>query len=63
MVSRRKSDPAKLRLAVRVRTETTLAIKAIARRIHLGSSKCADVWLHEWMKASAEPARMPDWPR
>ena len=60
LANRRKSDPAKLRLAVRLRTETTLSIKAIARLIHLGTSKSANIRLHEWMKASVAPAPMPD---
>ena len=37
--SRRKSDGAKLAIAARLRKETTLSIKEIAQRVHLGTSK------------------------
>jgi REP element-mobilizing transposase RayT len=53
LVWQRKSDPVKLAIAARLRTETTLPIKAIARRIHLGSSKSANARLHAAMKPSA----------
>ena len=39
LATRRKSDAAKLRMAARRPTATTLSIKAIARRVHPGSSK------------------------
>ena len=52
LATRRKSDPGKLAVAARLRQETTLSIKAIARRLHLGTSKSANVRLHEWMKSS-----------
>jgi REP element-mobilizing transposase RayT len=51
---RRKSDPDKLAMAVRVRRETTLSVKAIARRLHLGSSKSATLRLRVAM-AAAKP--------
>jgi hypothetical protein len=38
---RRKSDPSKLAPANRLRRETTLSVKAIAERLHLGSPKSA----------------------
>jgi len=63
LATRRKSDPAKLRIAARLRTETTLSIKVIARRVHLGTSKSANIRLHEWMKKPAAPAPMPDMPK
>jgi putative transposase len=47
---RRKSDPVKLALAARLRKETTLTIKAIAARVHLGTSKSANARLHAWMR-------------
>jgi putative transposase len=53
LVSRRKSDPDKLALATRLRRETTLSIKAIAQRLHLGTSKSANIRLHA---AMAQPA-------
>ena len=52
-------DPAKLRLAARLRTEPTLSIKAIARRVHLGTSKSAKIRLPEWMEESAASAPVP----
>ena len=51
--ARRKSDPGKLGMAARLRHETTLSLKAIARRVQLGTSRSAQVRLHEWMKSSA----------
>ncbi|MHB8522793.1 MAG: transposase [Limisphaerales bacterium] len=43
---RAKSDPAKLALAARVRRETTLTIRWIAGRLHLGSWKSLNAKLH-----------------
>ena len=41
LVSRRKRDPSKLEIAVRLRKETTLSVKEIAARLHLGTPcKC-----------------------
>ncbi len=37
----RKSDSDKLEIGARLRRETTLTLKAIAARVHLGSSKSA----------------------
>ena len=51
--ARRKSDPAKLGIAARLRKETTLSIKAIAGLVHLGTSKAANTNLHKWMQAPA----------
>ena len=51
--ARRKSDPAKLSMAARLRQETTLTIKAIAARLHLGTSKSANARLHGWMRNHA----------
>ena len=60
---RRKSDPAKLGIAVRLRKETTLAIKGIAARLHLGTSKSANIRLHAAMggalPAGPAQARLP----
>jgi hypothetical protein len=44
-----KSAPAKLKIAMRLRRETTLPIKSIAERMHLGSSKSANARLHAGM--------------
>ena len=48
---RRKSDPAKLALAARLRRETILSVKAIAERLHLGSPKSARARLRESQQA------------
>ena len=47
---RRKNDPDKLAIAVRLRRETTLSIKTIAARVHLGTSNTANARLHRAMK-------------
>jgi hypothetical protein len=53
LVMRRKSDPDKLALGGRLRLETTLPIKWIDARLHLGTSKGANANLHRWMKGHA----------
>ena len=45
---RRKSDPAKLALATRLRRQTTLTVGWIANRLHLGTRKSAAMKLHRW---------------
>ena len=50
---RRKNDAGKLALAARLRRETTLSTKAIAARVHLGSSKAANRSLHSYMRGGA----------
>ncbi|HVM48033.1 MAG TPA: hypothetical protein VMU04_08400 [Candidatus Acidoferrum sp.] len=50
--ARRKNDPAKLDIAARLRKETTLSIKAIAARVHLGTSKAANMTLHHHLNGS-----------
>jgi hypothetical protein len=50
VAARRKGDPGKLAMAARLRRETMLSIKAIAERLHLGTSKSADMRLHAWMR-------------
>ena len=52
LVGRRKSDPGKPAIAARLRQETTLSVKAIAARMHLGTSKSANARLHHWMHHS-----------
>jgi hypothetical protein len=49
LASRRKADPDKLAIAVRLRSETTLSIKWIAARVRIGSSKGAKSVLHRWV--------------
>jgi hypothetical protein len=46
LLRRRKHDPDKLERGARLRRETTLPLKAIASRVHLGSSKAANAKLH-----------------
>jgi putative transposase len=53
LVMRRKNDPDKLEIAARLRRETTLPVKAIAARIHLGTSKNANAILHKHMRSSS----------
>jgi hypothetical protein len=55
LAQRRKSDPGKLALASRLRRETTLALKWIAGRVRLGTSKSANTKLHQWMQANRDP--------
>ena len=57
--SRPKSDPAKLQIAARLRRETTLTIKQIAGRLHLGTARSASVRLHTAMSHSTptQPAQ------
>jgi hypothetical protein len=56
LVIRRKSDPGKLGMGARLRLETTLTLKAIARRVQSGTSRSAHVRLHEWIKSAAATA-------
>ena len=51
---RRKGFPGKMALAVRLRKETTLTIKNIAGRLHLGTSQSANNRLHGWMRKCSE---------
>ncbi len=60
LLVRRRNDPAKLEIAARLRRETTLPIKAIAARVHLGTSKAANMKLHNHMRrgsAAGDPAQ------
>jgi hypothetical protein len=54
---RPKSDRDKLEIGARLRRETTLTLKAIAARVHLGSSKSANANLHRHMRAGAPHRR------
>jgi hypothetical protein len=47
---RRKNDPDKLAIAVRLRRETTLSIKTIAARVLMGTSNTANARLHRAME-------------
>ena len=53
LAARRKGDPGKMTLAARLRRETTLTLKAIAERLHLGTSKSANMRLHGWMRTQS----------
>ena len=50
--ARPRSHPAKLALAARLRQETTLSVKQIAARLHLGKPKGARTNLHKFMNRS-----------
>jgi REP element-mobilizing transposase RayT len=53
LLSRRKNDPGKLEIGARLRRETTLSVKAIASRVHLGTSKAANAKLHSHMRGGS----------
>lgn len=50
LVHRAKKDPDKLAIAMRLRRETTLSIKAIAARVELGTYNTANARLHRAMQ-------------
>jgi REP element-mobilizing transposase RayT len=50
LLVRPKNDAVKLGIAARLRRETTLSTKAIAARVHLGSSKAANRSLHSYQR-------------
>jgi len=52
---RRKSDASKLAMAARLRRETTLTMREIAARLHMGSWKSLNAKLHQWRKANEKP--------
>ena len=54
---RPKSDPAKLALASRLRRETTLPLKSIAARLHMGTWKSLNAKLYRWRKTNETPGR------
>jgi hypothetical protein len=45
LATRRKRDRGKLEIAVRLRKETTLSVKEIAARLHLGTPASASLCL------------------
>ena len=57
LTQRHKSDPAKLALAAQLRRETTLTIKAIAARLHLGTWKSATTRLQQYKRKDADDHR------
>jgi hypothetical protein len=58
-MSRRRHDPGKVRIAVRLRRETTLSVKQIAQRLHFGTPKSASFRLLTVMRSqtSTGPAQ------
>jgi REP element-mobilizing transposase RayT len=56
LITRRKRDPGKLDMAVRLRKETTLSVKQIAARLHLGTPGSASVCL---LAALNKPRQFP----
>jgi len=46
LATRRRSDPGRLAIAVRLRSETTLPVKWIAGRVQIGTAKGAKSVLH-----------------
>lgn len=52
LAGRERSHPAKLALAARLRQATTLSVKQIAERLHLGKPKGARTNLHKFMNNS-----------
>jgi hypothetical protein len=59
LASRRKSDPSKLAMAARLKAETTLPLKQIAERLHLGKPKGAKTNLHKWMNGMKDNDTQP----
>ena len=57
LARRRKGDSGKKALAGRLRRETTLTVKAVAVRLHLGTSKSANTRLHRWMRGKTPVQR------
>ena len=53
LLARQRSHPSKLALAARLRQETTLSVKQIAERLHLGEPKGARTNLHQFMSGGA----------
>ena len=47
-----QNDPAKLEIAARLRKGTTLSIKEIGARVPLGTSKTANIKLHDHLRRS-----------
>ncbi len=56
LTERKKCDPQKLAIAMRLRKETSLTIKVIAARLHLGTSRNAGERLHELRADQLQPA-------
>ena len=59
LTSHRKPDPGKVRIALRLRQETTLSLKQIAQRLHFGTPKIAGFRLLKTLReqTSSNPAQ------
>ena len=60
---KRKNDPCKIAIAVRLRRETTLSIKAIAARVELGSYHTANARLHRALRERSTGENTPASPQ
>ena len=56
LARQRKGDPIKVKLAGRLRQETTVTIKWIAEQLHIGSWKHVNHLLSQWKKVHARRA-------
>jgi putative transposase len=56
LLARQKNHPSKLALATRLRQETTLSVKQIAGRLHLGKPKGARTNLYKFMNTTQSDA-------
>ena len=54
LAARRRSDPGKLAIAARLRSETTLPVKWIAARVQIGTTKGAKSLLHHLAHGQAQ---------
>jgi len=54
LAARTKSDRSKLAIAARLKAETTLSLKQIAERLHLGKPKGAKTNLHKWINGERD---------
>jgi hypothetical protein len=61
LATQQKNHPAKLALAATLRQETTLSVKQIAERLHLGKPKGARKNLHKYMNSPQPGAVQLDW--
>jgi hypothetical protein len=57
LASRRKHDPGKVQIALRLRRETTLSVKQIAQRLHFGTPKSASFRLLTVMRTQTQLTR------
>jgi hypothetical protein len=61
LATQQKSHPVKLALAAKLRQETTLSVKQIAERLHLGKPKGARTNLHKFMNNLQPGSVQLDW--